>query len=245
LAEEVKNPRKSVMVAAVSVCLFTGIFGGLLVYLAHLAWPDYRTYRNVETAFIDVTGRVGGSYLFGATALLLVLANLGAGMTSQVGAARLLYGMAREDVLPNRYLARLHPARRTPDLNILLLGIIAFIGAQFLTYELTAELLNFGAFLGFMGVNAAVIWRLWVRSSPDSSRSFLLDLALPVLGFLFCFAIWSGLSVLAKVAGSLWLIIGIAVLAGRTQWFTTKRGMSDSKAFAEGGVLDAHEEVPE
>jgi amino acid transporter len=57
LAEDVKNPRRNVLLAAVSVCLFTGVFGGLLVYLAHLAWPDYTTYANVETAFIDVTGR--------------------------------------------------------------------------------------------------------------------------------------------------------------------------------------------
>ncbi len=90
LAEDVKNPRRNVLLAAVFVCLFTGLFGGLLVYLAHLAWPDYNTFPNVETAFIDVTGRVGGRWLFQAMAILLVVANIGAGLTSQVGAARLL-----------------------------------------------------------------------------------------------------------------------------------------------------------
>ena len=52
LAEDVKNPRRNVMLAAVGVCAFTGIFGGLLVYLAQLAWPDYNTFSNIETAFI-------------------------------------------------------------------------------------------------------------------------------------------------------------------------------------------------
>src|SRR5580658_506823 len=33
LAEDVKNPRRNVMLAAVGVCVFTGLFGGLLVYL--------------------------------------------------------------------------------------------------------------------------------------------------------------------------------------------------------------------
>ena len=78
LAEEVKNPRKNVMVAVVGVCIFTGLFGGLLVYLAQLVWPDYATFQRVDTAFIDVTGRVGGPLLFKATALLLVVANIGA-----------------------------------------------------------------------------------------------------------------------------------------------------------------------
>lgn len=65
LAEDVENPRRNVMLAAVGVCVFTGLFGGLLVYLAHMVWPDYTTYANIETAFIDVTRRVGGVHCFG------------------------------------------------------------------------------------------------------------------------------------------------------------------------------------
>jgi amino acid transporter len=219
LAEEVKNPRKNVMLAAVSVCVFTGLFGGLLVYLAHLAWPDYGAYKNIETAFIDVTGRVGGLRLLQATAVLLVVANIGAGMTSQVAAARLLFGMGRENVIPKRVFARLHPVKSTPDLNIVLLGVLAFAGAQILTYELTAELLNFGAFLGFMGVNAAVIWRFWIHAPDRNSRNLLTDILLPAFGFLFCAVIWIGLGNPARLAGSIWLIVGFFVLAAHTKWF--------------------------
>src|SRR6516162_1468098 len=50
LAEDVKNPRRNVMVAAVGVCLFTGLFGGLLVYLGQVVWPDYNSYSNIDTA---------------------------------------------------------------------------------------------------------------------------------------------------------------------------------------------------
>ena len=64
LAEEVENPRHNILVAAVAVCLFTGLFGGLLVYLGQIVWPDYHTYPNVETAFVDVTQRVGGFALY-------------------------------------------------------------------------------------------------------------------------------------------------------------------------------------
>jgi amino acid transporter len=99
LAEDVKDPRRNVMLAAVTVCVFTGVFGGLMVYLAQLAWPDYNTFTNIETAFIEVTGRVGGIGLFRAMAIVLVVANIGAGMTTQVGAARLMYGMGRDNVI--------------------------------------------------------------------------------------------------------------------------------------------------
>jgi putrescine importer len=213
------------------VCLFTGVFGGLLVYLAHLSWPDYTTYANVETAFIDVSGRVGGRWLFQAMAILLVVANIGAGLTSQVGAARLLFGMGREGVIPRRIFARLHPVRNTPWINILLLGILAYLGAQVMSYELTAELLNFGAFLGFMGVNAAVIRHFWMGQTHSRARSILLDLVVPALGFLFCAVIWVGLSWPAKIAGSIWLVVGFFVLAAHTRHFREPMVMTDPSAY--------------
>jgi putrescine importer len=231
MAEDVKNPRKTVMLAAVSVCLFTGLFGGLLVYLGHLAWPDYSTFKNVDTAFIDVTGRVGGQVLLSATALLLVVANIGAGLTTQVGAARLLYGMGRENVIPSRWFTRLHPARNTPDFNIVLLGLLAFAGSQLISYELAAEMLNFGAFLGFMGVNLAVIWDFWVRRTGARKRNFFSDVILPFLGFLFCSIIWIGLGTPAKLAGGLWLFLGFFVLARQTGWFQRPVIMSDPSTY--------------
>lgn len=231
LAEDVRNPRRNVLLACVITCLFTGLFGGLLVYLAHLAWPDYLTFPNVETAFIDVTGRVGGRWLFESMAILLVVANVGAGLTGQVGAARLLFGMGREDVIPRRVFARLHPVRNTPWINILLMGGLAYVGAQLMSYELTAELLNFGAFLGFMGVNLAVISHFWFRRDGARSRNFLLDLALPGLGFLFCAVIWLGLNRPAKIAGSIWLVVGFFVLAAHTRKFRQPMVMSDPSAY--------------
>lgn len=231
MAEDVENPRRNVLLAAVSVCLFTGLFGGLLVYLGHLAWPNYSTFTNVDTAFIDVTGRVGGVMLLKATALLLVVANVGAMLTSQVGAARLLFGMGRENVIPARYFARLHPVRNTPHINIILLGIVAFVGAQVMSYELTAELLNFGAFLGFMGVNLAVIWNFWVHRAETGSRNFFVDLTMPALGFLFCTVIWVGLGNPAKIAGSLWLVVGLLILARQTGWFRRSIVMADPSSY--------------
>ncbi len=231
LAEDVTNPRRNVLLAAVYVCLFTGLFGGLLVYLAHLVWPDYGTYANVETAFIDVTGRIGGVVLLKAMAFMLVIANIGAGLTAQVGAARLMFGMGRENVIPRKIFARLHPVRNTPDINIILLGLLAFVGAQFMSYELTAELLNFGAFLGFMGVNLAVIWKLWVQANNRHAKSFLLDLVLPGLGFFFCAVIWIGLGSPAKIAGAIWLLVGFVVLATHTRWFRKPMIMSDPSTY--------------
>ncbi len=114
LAEDVRNPKRNVMLAAVGVCVFTGLFGGLLTYLAQLVWPDFNALTNVETAFMDVTKRVGGPLLFSAMAILLVVANVGAGLTSQVGAARLLFGMGREMCFPGRSLRTFRKSETRP-----------------------------------------------------------------------------------------------------------------------------------
>ncbi|HVN79906.1 MAG TPA: APC family permease [Terriglobia bacterium] len=219
LAEDVKNPRRNVLLAVVLVCAFTGIFGGLLVYLAQLVWPDYQTFSNVETAFMDVTRRVGGVALFQAMAILLVVANIGAGLTSQVGAARLLFGMGRDNVFPRKIFAYLDPKHNTPTINIWIIGLVAFFGSLVMSYELTAEILNFGAFLGFMGVNVATVWQFYVVKQQGRKKRFLADLVVPGLGFLFCLWIWWNLAWPAKIAGGTWFVLGIIHLAAQTRGF--------------------------
>jgi putrescine importer len=231
LAEDVKNPRRNVMISAVAVCAFTGLFGGLLVYLGQIVWPDYNRYPNVETAFVDVTRRVGGVVLFQSMALLLVVANIGAGMTTQVGAARLLFGMGRDGVIPGRFFAYLNPKRNTPANNIWLIGVLAYLGSLVLSYELTAEILNFGAFLGFIGVNLAVIWQFGVRGHEGAAKRIGADVLLPFLGALFCTIIWLGLGAPAKIAGGIWFIFGLGVLAWHTGGFQKMLNLPDPASY--------------
>jgi len=231
LAEDVENPRRNVMLAAVGVCVFTGLFGGLLVYLGQLVWPNYNTFSNIETAFIEVTGRVGGIVLFRAMAILLLVAMIGAGLTTQVGAARLLFGMGRDNLIPRRFFAHLHPTRNTPNYNIWLIGLLTYGGALVMSYEVTAEILNFGAFLGFMGVNLAVIWQFCVRRAQGYRPRFFADVVLPGGGFLFCTAIWWGLAAPAKIAGGIWFVVGMFVLGFRTRAFRQELALPDPATY--------------
>ncbi len=224
LAEDVKNPRRNVLIATVFVCFFTGIFSGLQIYLAQRVWPDFRTFANLETAFMDVTRLVGGAGLFHATAAILIIANLGAGLSAQAGLSRLLFGMGRDGVLPRGVFAHLHPRTATPVYNILLVGAAAFLGALFLNYERAAELINFGAFLAFMGVNASAIRQFWFL---NRERRKLYDALLPALGFAFCLVIWLSLQTPAKIIGGLWFLVGIAYDAWQTRGFRRAPAMID------------------
>jgi amino acid transporter len=200
LAEEVENPRRNVMLAAVGVVLFTGIFGGLQIYLAQLVWPDYRTFGNLETAFLDVSRRVGGEWMFQSLAVVLIVASFGSGLTAQTGVARLLYSMGRARALPG-FFAHLDARTASPVWNVALVGVMACAGALVLNYERSAELINFGAFLAFMGVNAAVM-RL-------PGLGVLRGKILPGIGLLFCLSIWVNLSKPALVMGGVWFVAGL------------------------------------
>jgi putrescine importer len=227
LAEDVKEPKRTVPLATVLVCLFTGVFGGLQVYLAQRVWPDYNSFPNIETAFFDVCQRVGGTFLFNAMAVILAVACLGSGLTGQVGAARVLFGMGRDNALPGKFFARLNPKRNTPDGNIWLIGILALAGALGLNYERAAEVLNFGAFLAFMGVNAAVVREFFFRPPAGHQRSWLFDLASPALGFLFCLVIWLSLPAPAKIVGGIWCGAGLLYAAINTRGFRRQPVMMD------------------
>ena len=227
LAEDVENPRRNVLLATVLVVLFTGIFSGLQVYLGQRVWPDYQSFRNLETAFMDVCRRVGGVVLYNAMAAILILASLGSALTGQVAAARILFGMGRDKVLPRKVFAYLDPKRNTPVYNILIIGALAFGVGLSWNYELAADVLNFGAFLAFMGVNLATFWQFYVVGQPGRRRKLPADALVPLLGFLFCAAIWASLPIRAMKIGGVGFLIGFVYSAVQTRGFRTQPVMID------------------
>ncbi len=220
LAEDVENPRRTVPLATVLVCLLTGIFSALEVYLGQLVWPDYHSFPNLETAFLDVTRVVGGELLFQAMGWVLVVACAGTALTGQAAAARLLYGMGRDEVLPRSIFGRWDARRRQPSINLYWIGGLTLAGIWLVSYQLAAEVLNFGAFLAFMGVNLAAI-RVFFGADR---RGLAANLLLPLSGFLFCLVIWWNLSRPAQIAGGVWLTAGLLQIAIKTRGFQRPAG---------------------
>ncbi len=216
LSEEVENPRRNIMLATVLVCVITGILASLEVYAAQLVWgsnpfpPD-----KVESAFPLVALRAGGFFLFHLLNFTVLIANIGSGMGSQLGAARLLYGMGRSNGIPKKFFGAIDPKNHIPRNNVLFVGALALTGAFLISYERGAELLNFGALIAFMGVNGAAFARYYLRAREKRWT----NLVSPVLGFLICFFIWLNLSPAAKIAGCVWMVIGIAYGAVKTKGF--------------------------
>jgi amino acid transporter len=110
LAEDVENPKRNVLLAVVLTCIFAGVSSAVEAYLGSRVWPDWRSFPNLETAFMDICNRVGGVILFNAMGAILIVAAFGSGLTGTLGAARLLFGMGRDGVLPKKFFAFSNPA---------------------------------------------------------------------------------------------------------------------------------------
>jgi len=221
LSEDAKNPVRDIARATVWVCFICGVLFILQSYLAQMAWPDYHQFSPVETAFMDVSRRVGGDSLFYFVSFVLVVAGVSSAITGQASASRMLYGMGRDRLLPQRLFGYLHPKLGTPVYSILLMGAAQLLGALCLKFDEAAEMVNFGAFIGFMVVNLSVVRHYFMRQRNRQPSSLIYNLAFPLLGCGFCFYIWLNLSSFAMRMGALWMVVGVIYLAALTRGFRT------------------------
>lgn len=210
LSEEAINPQRDILRATVLTCLLTGVLAAIEVYAGQLVWPDFSHFPDVDTAYVYVAGRAGGNLLFHMVNITLLVATIGSGMGAQMGAARVLYGMGSAGALP-RAFTYVDAKRGIPSRNVLLCGAIALIGAWAMTYQLGAELLNFGAFLAFTGVNLASFTHYFIRKKERQWS----HVVLPLVGASICLYIWWSLRWQARLAGFVWIGIGLIYYVAR------------------------------
>lgn len=223
LSEEAKNPR-DVLPATIITCVVIGLLSALEVYAAQLVWPVTQSFPDIDTAFTSVAA-LAWAPLYGLLGGSLVVACIASGTGMQLGAARLLYGMGRGGALPRSYFGVLEQKKRIPRNGVLFVGAAALLGAIVLPmiagestgFDLAASLLNFGALIGFMGVNTAALLRFYWRAK----KRRLVNLLLPAAGFVVCLVLWWNLSTQARILGSVWMVAGIVVGAVRTGGFRT------------------------
>jgi len=227
LAEEVKNPRRNVLLASVLVCVFTGLFSGFQVYMAQRVWPDYTTLQNPETAFMDVARAASGPWLFTAYGIMLLVSSIACGLAGHVGASRLLYSMGRDDVLPKKIFGHISVKKGNPIYNVWIVGALAYLGVVTIPWERAAELVTFGALIAFMGVNLVALLHFSFGPENRGKRNFFVDFFVPGFGFAFCFGLLFSLQNWTKWAGVIWLVGGIAYSAYKTNGFTLRPKLFD------------------
>jgi len=211
LAEETKGEAKIIGKAIIGSLLAVGALFIVQTWIAALIYPDYNGFSNLDTAFYEIAEIAGGPWLKWVTALAIAIAfGIADALIFQAAISRLLFSMARDKKLPAA-LAKVHPKYKTPYVSTILVAIVSLIVATLFTSQLDnlTAIVNFGALTGFILLHISVI-NYYIRKSQ--SRDYWNHLVLPVIGLLITGYVWYSLASVAKIAGLVWVVIGVGYM---------------------------------
>jgi amino acid transporter len=234
LAEETKNPRRTVPRAVVLSCLLIGLFYVLTAYASSAYFgpekmAEFMTY-NGGNAWIGLAKTLwGGGWIL--LLVVLLVSSFACMNSAALAATRSMWAMGRSGSLP-KSLGRVHPRWRSPSTSIMVffgLGtVLTLVGGY--TWDPVTAYAVFGtaltvAVLPIYFVTALACPVYYLRYRRDEFNVFL-HLIVPVLGaallipaffagagipaFSFASALNYPLSLAGPIVGA-WYLIGIGV----------------------------------
>lgn len=158
LSEETRDARRTIPRAILLVTLIGGLLFIVVSLLSNLAVPDWTSYSSPDAAANDVTFAVGGKWFEIFFTAAFVAGCVGAVTAQQATAARLLFSMGRDGVLPRRVFGTLHPKWQTPLSATLVISAIALVSLV-VALTFASSMINFGALvIGIVWVALGVVY---------------------------------------------------------------------------------------
>jgi len=185
VAEEVKRPRKTIPRAIIlSVVITGGIY--VLVSLSVVRILNWEELAASSAPLADVAHSVLGINGSVTLSLIALFATASTVLITLVAGARILYGMAKSNSLP-QILGRIHPKTKTPWIAVIVI-LITSIGFSFVgDIVIIANIVVFAVVITFAAINLAVIVLRYTE--PVLERPFKVPInigkfpILPLFGF--------------------------------------------------------------
>ncbi len=174
LAEETKDAARTVPKALLLAIAVTASFY-LLVALAAVSVLGWEALSASDAPLAAVASEVLGGRASDFVAIVALFSTGNTMLLLLVAASRLTYGMATARALP-RFLAWIHPARRTPARAIVLSLVVALGFTASGDISFIAGATNFAVFVGFAAVNVSLIVLRYTM--PDAPRAFKVPLSI-------------------------------------------------------------------
>ncbi|MGO9896763.1 MAG: amino acid permease [Bryobacteraceae bacterium] len=211
-AQEAKNPQRDLPIGIIaSLFLCTLLYIAVAAVLTGMVpWQNVNIEAPLARAFLDRGLTVAADIitvgaLAGLTSVMLVML---------LGQTRVLYAMANDGLLPQKFFADIHPRFRTPWKNTILVGIVAGVVGSLTPIENISKMVNIGTLLAFVIVCVSVL--VLRRTNPGQSRPFRTPWVpvVPLLGILFNGYMMYKLSWINWTQLLIWLAIGTGVYFG-------------------------------
>jgi len=214
MAEECKEPSRIFPKVLLGGLFITGVIY-VLVAISAITLVPAAELGEGETPLLKVVQAGAPNFPIGVFGIITMFAVANSALINMMMASRLIYGMSREQVLPE-VLGKVHAGRQTPYIaigftSLLAVGLILFAGGVPALGGTTALLL-----LGvFAVVNIAV---LVLRKDKVDHPHFRTPTIVPILGAATCLFLvgpWTGRDPIQYVIAA--ALIGVGVVL----WFAT------------------------
>lgn len=216
MAEEAKDTLRDIPRAILMVTVVGGVIFVVLSSVAQMA-HSATTFEDPDSAALDVMHAVSGSWLGTFFTAAYVAGCIGSALTSQASVTRIMYVMGRDGVLP-RPMAFLAQRWRTPVVAIGLVSVVSLL-ATFISLDLIASVISFGALIAFSAVNLSVIKHYAIDAGRRSGFDLVRYLLMPLVGFAMSVWLWTSLSGQSIRLGLIWLAVGVVYLLWLTRGF--------------------------
>jgi amino acid transporter len=210
-AEESRDPRRIAKIATYTSVIGLGLFYIFVSYAYVTGWGLVGSVQAVKdqfagtyaSAFYPLADRFVGGWLTAVIEVLAVTSSFACAMAFFNTAARYLFSLGREGVLPSA-LARTSSHRSPGVASMTVTVLVALYGAAFVIYDPSTEgaLLKLGTWspllgvlgiLAVQGLTSVAIIRYFLACARDDCHWFS-TLVAPLLGFL-------------AMAGACWLLV--------------------------------------
>lgn len=208
LAEETKDPKKSIGKAIIVTLLLIAALFILQTYVASLIGQHMSLSK--ETAFFDIAYEIGGPWLYGLFIVINIISiGIASALVTQAAGARLLNVMARHQSLPfSGYLSQIHTRFQTPTIATCLCGIVAIIFSLSLAQESLISLVSWGGLTAYLILNYSVIHHFFIRNNLQERKAWPTSLVLPLIGVLFIAYVWFHFSNTTLITGGVFVFVG-------------------------------------
>jgi putrescine importer len=251
-AEEAKSPNTVPRAIVLALLIGGGIFF-LGAWFSQSVFPHYTDILTSnpgldpdklisDSTLPPMAFAVGGTWF----KIVFTAASMGAmvasSLSSHASVSRMLYVMARNGKgWVSRQLSYIHPTFFTPAKAVVLVGVVSLLAIP-MALDTAYSLINFGALIAFTFVNLTVIiYFAWRRREVKTFGQVLRNVILPAIGVALTLFLWVNLSADALIAGAIWLLIGVILLAYLTRFFRHPLTMRiEEEELAEEGTPIPH-----
>ena len=185
VAEEVRRPHKTIPRAIILSIIITGAIY-ILVSLAVIRVLPWQELSQSSAPLADVAAGVLGNNGSITLSLIALFATASTVLITLVAGARILYGMAKSNSLP-QILGRIHPKTNTPWIAVIGIFVTSIAFAFVGDIVIVANITVFAVVITFAVINLAVIVLRYTESELDRPFKVPVNIGkfpiLPLFGF--------------------------------------------------------------